>query len=420
MTKLADGIWSATVGPVEPEIYQYNFVVDGVRILGPGTPNLKNGRTIDAGIVEVPGNPPRFDQIQPVPHGALQIRAYTSTPWKKLRTLYLTSLTWAAPAPDTSAGSLMATVRDAIRARRPDRDIAGVVRAAQLTERLDDRALEELQSEGAGSETMEELDRQREVSRLLPKPRQPLTWFDAPPAPTTPEQSEILEKARGWALQYTGSLPNFICIESVRRYVDSKGLTLWEPRDVLTLAVAFSEKGEQYKVLTINDRPTRKTFNDVGGYKSGGEFGSLLRQIFGPESAAQFQWERWSNLRGRPAHVFSYRIEQARSKYHMKLKVFLKSYEMTSGMRGLVYVDRETNRVMRYAAEAESIPENWPILRTPSVVDYDFADIGGQPYLLPRRVDSRVVTRRQQSRNVLEFTNYRKFSGESSVTFEKQ
>jgi len=89
MTKGADGIWSATAGPVEAEIYQYNFVVDGVRILDPGNPHLKNGRTIDASIVEVPGNPPRFDEIQPVPHGALEIRIYTSTPLKKLRQLYV-------------------------------------------------------------------------------------------------------------------------------------------------------------------------------------------------------------------------------------------------------------------------------------------------------------------------------------------
>src|ERR1035438_539248 len=36
MSKDAAGVWSATVGPVDPEIYQYNFVVDGVRILDPG------------------------------------------------------------------------------------------------------------------------------------------------------------------------------------------------------------------------------------------------------------------------------------------------------------------------------------------------------------------------------------------------
>jgi enterochelin esterase-like enzyme len=89
MSKDDSGVWSATVGPVEPEIYQYNFVVDGVRMLDPGNPNLKNGRALDASIVEVPGNPPRFDQLQSVAHGALHIRTYFSTPLKKSRRLYV-------------------------------------------------------------------------------------------------------------------------------------------------------------------------------------------------------------------------------------------------------------------------------------------------------------------------------------------
>jgi len=89
MSKDDAGVWSATVGPMDPEIYQYNFVVDGVRMLDPGNPNLKNGRTPDASIVEVPGNPPRFDELQAVPHGALHIRAYLSTPLKRPRKLYV-------------------------------------------------------------------------------------------------------------------------------------------------------------------------------------------------------------------------------------------------------------------------------------------------------------------------------------------
>jgi enterochelin esterase-like enzyme len=89
MSKDDAGIWTATVGPLEPEIYQYNFVVDGVRILDPGNPNLKNGRALDASVVEIPGNPPRFDELQAVPHGALNIRTYLSTPLKKVRKLYV-------------------------------------------------------------------------------------------------------------------------------------------------------------------------------------------------------------------------------------------------------------------------------------------------------------------------------------------
>src|SRR5580693_8632789 len=76
MSKDDAGVWSVAVGPVDPEIYQYNFVVDGVRVLDPGNPNLKNGRSPDASIVEVPGHPPRFDELQAVPYGALHVRTY--------------------------------------------------------------------------------------------------------------------------------------------------------------------------------------------------------------------------------------------------------------------------------------------------------------------------------------------------------
>ena len=89
MTKNEAGIWTATVGPVKPEIYQYNFIVDGVRILDPQNPDLRNGWAIDASLVEVPGSPPRIDELQTVPHGVLSIRTYYSTPLKKPRKLYV-------------------------------------------------------------------------------------------------------------------------------------------------------------------------------------------------------------------------------------------------------------------------------------------------------------------------------------------
>src|SRR4051794_23694102 len=89
MKKDDEGLWSTTVGPVEPEIYYYTFTVDGLRVLDMANPALKNGRALDASIVEVPGNPPRFDELQSVPHGTIQIRTYTSTPLKRVRKLYV-------------------------------------------------------------------------------------------------------------------------------------------------------------------------------------------------------------------------------------------------------------------------------------------------------------------------------------------
>lgn len=89
MTKNADGVWSVTVGPVEPEVYTYSFLVDGVKTLDLGNPALKIGATIDASLVEVPGNPPRFDEVQQVAHGSINIHTYPSSVSKTQRGLYI-------------------------------------------------------------------------------------------------------------------------------------------------------------------------------------------------------------------------------------------------------------------------------------------------------------------------------------------
>src|SRR4051795_13415766 len=45
LEKSDDGMWSLTIGPLEPEIYNYNFTIDGVRTIDPGNPSVKLGST---------------------------------------------------------------------------------------------------------------------------------------------------------------------------------------------------------------------------------------------------------------------------------------------------------------------------------------------------------------------------------------
>ena len=52
-------------------------------------PVTKVGATIDASVVEVPGDPPRFDQVQEVPHGSIDIHTYPSSVSKTQRGLYV-------------------------------------------------------------------------------------------------------------------------------------------------------------------------------------------------------------------------------------------------------------------------------------------------------------------------------------------
>jgi enterochelin esterase-like enzyme len=84
-----NGVWKITVGPLEPEIYNYNFTIDGVRTIDPNNPNVKTGSTPStiSSILEVPGERPAFYDGQPVPHGEVHTHWYRSKSLNALRRL---------------------------------------------------------------------------------------------------------------------------------------------------------------------------------------------------------------------------------------------------------------------------------------------------------------------------------------------
>ena len=60
MTKGDDGIWTATLGPVPPDVYTYAFNIDGVNTTDPRNPWVKLvSSTGLASQVEVPGDGPQ-------------------------------------------------------------------------------------------------------------------------------------------------------------------------------------------------------------------------------------------------------------------------------------------------------------------------------------------------------------------------
>jgi enterochelin esterase family protein len=73
-----DGVWAVTLGPFEPELYSYNFVVDGVATVDPLNPNIKIGIRTTQSLLDVPGDPPLFFEERPVQRGTVHIHRYES------------------------------------------------------------------------------------------------------------------------------------------------------------------------------------------------------------------------------------------------------------------------------------------------------------------------------------------------------
>jgi enterochelin esterase family protein len=80
MSKGEDGVWSLTVGPLAPGIYDYSFDVDGVVLTDPSSPHVFGNLRGSRGYVEVPGpkGKPRTDEWRDVPHGTVAIHWYDS------------------------------------------------------------------------------------------------------------------------------------------------------------------------------------------------------------------------------------------------------------------------------------------------------------------------------------------------------
>ncbi len=88
MVKDDRGVWSVTVGPLEPEIYSYMYEVDGAPVIDPRNPDVKVWLTLNS-MVLVPGTPPRPHEVQDVPHGTVVLHTYKSAALGQTRQLYV-------------------------------------------------------------------------------------------------------------------------------------------------------------------------------------------------------------------------------------------------------------------------------------------------------------------------------------------
>ncbi|HUS06801.1 MAG TPA: hypothetical protein VMZ52_10915 [Bryobacteraceae bacterium] len=315
-----------------------------------------------------------------------------------------------------SVDQLRSFIQSSRQLGHPDKKVADYLKQVKLTYRLEERDVEDIQGLGAGPKTLEVLHEMVNGSKNLPvAPAPPPKAAPKPlPPPSSMEQGKILQEVTEYAREYAKNLPNFICTQVTRRYVDPTGLEFWRQSDVVTAKLSYFEQKEDYKVVLVNNQMVDTTMERLGGATSSGEFGSMLRQIFDPHSQAQFDWDHWGRLRGKPMYVFSYRVAQARSQWRI---VYDKTMSIIPGYRGLIYVDKDTHAVMRVVLEGEDIPVSFPVQQASTTLDYDFIDISGKEYVLPLKATVRMRSGKVLIKNDTEFRLYKKFGAEATITF---
>jgi len=109
-------------------------------------------------------------------------------------------------------------------------------------------------------------------------------------------------------------------------------------------------------------------------------------------------------------------VEQPNS--HWQVEADTQSY--TPAYTGSIWIDKESHRTLRIEMSAHNIPRSFPLDTVESSVDYDFVPIGDGKYLLPVHSEALTCVRgtSECSRNVIEFRNYKKFTADTSITFD--
>ena len=246
--------------------------------------------------------------------------------------------------------------------------------------------------------------------------------------PPEREANELLDRTRTATLAAANAMPDFLVKQLIKRSVAYGTTNNWMPQDNLTIAVGYrANSGEQYKVLAINgmplgqDVPESRNYSkyvDGGASSSGVEYISALADLFRPESRAEFKLADTDLIRARRTLVYEYEIKKPFS----TLTLTAGDTSTTAGSRGRVWIDRETNRVLRFEQIATEIQGDFPITAASTVVDYDWVMIGENKYLLP--ISSEVLLtnvtpqKTVQSRNEIRFRGYRKFGAELKLIEE--
>ncbi len=333
--------------------------------------------------------------------------------------------TLAASAQQTlTVDKLLEFIKSSITQKNKDADVAKILSGMKMSERLSPTVVEQLQMSGAGPKTVDVLRSMvTQTANLTPPPAKMVMGTSRGPAggppPSSADQRKVLEDTREIALGYVKSLPDFVCAQSTWRYVDQHFQVgtegSWAFEDRIIEKLSFFDHKENYEPISHNDTAMfGKTWEKLGGSFSRGEWATLLSEVFEPTSNTHFNWTRWGNVRGHLTHVYEYRVEQ---QYSQETISYQNEQKIVAGFHGEVFIEKATNMVLRITVTPE-IPPSFPVQDVQQTVDYDYQAIGPQTFLLPFKSQVQMRDGHFASKNEIEWRSYRKYSADTSITFD--
>lgn len=232
--------------------------------------------------------------------------------------------------------------------------------------------------------------------------------------PAETEMARWIDTARSHSADYSDTLPNFYCVETINRSVDAQGRGEWKHEDSIVELVQYHDHLEHRTPVEINGAQTHTSHEDLPGVKSLGEFGGVLRAVFSPAVAATFQWQETDILDGEPLQVFAYTVPRTHSSFSL---AGANNRQLVVGYHGQVYLDAATGGVRRITMEADGLPADFSIASASIAVDYSYVSINAHDYLMPAHGSMSLREGKKRAMlNEFDFRDYRRYGSHIRIT----
>jgi hypothetical protein len=229
---------------------------------------------------------------------------------------------------------------------------------------------------------------------------------------------DFIEKAREAAFEFDQKLPNFVCQQQVTRYQSETQKADWRALDIVSYDLVYEDGKEDYRNTKINGKAVKAGADKESGTWSSGEFGTVVKDLFYPATAADFRLKGQETINHRIAKVYTFTVDKDHSHWRIQggAQWILPAY------KGTVWIDKENFRVLRLERQGVNLPAAFIFDHIEGASDFDLVTIKDQKVLLPTHAEVLSCQRGTFycARNAIDFRNYHAYAGESSITFGNQ
>ncbi len=229
----------------------------------------------------------------------------------------------------------------------------------------------------------------------------------------TARADDLLSRVRAKMSEVLLRQPNYTCTETIERTRQPVG-SRSKIEDTLRLEVALVDGKEMFAwpgSRQFEDRDLKELVST--GMFGNGNF-AIFSRILVLTNAPAFGERREAALAGRSMIRYDFQVARSVSGHHLRVD----DREAVVGFHGSLYADPETLDLRRVEVVDDDIPPELGLSQVETTVDYSRMRIGDEEFLLPVESELMMASQASVSRNWVRFSSCRKFTGESTLSFD--